>query len=279
MQDILLGAVDLYDWHHVKNWVRSAKASGFTGRIVLLCYRVADELIEQCTKEGVELYSVTSDRYNQPLQHGLNGHASDVHQLRFFHFWQFLSGVADARYCITTDVRDVIFQTNPSEWLESNLQDRKFTIPSENIKFQHESWNQANVLNSLGPNVYSLLSESLVANVGTIGGDAKYLANLFLTLHTMTIGLSLPSDQSCFNLLCNGLLKEQGLQAGDKEGWCAQLGVTDAVSKPDSERNLVEPKPVYRDGFVYNSENKLYSLVHQYDRIQELNNLINNRYN
>jgi len=36
---------------------------------------------------------------------------------------------------------------------------------------------------------------------------------------------------------------------------------------------------LYKDGFVYNSNNKLYALVHQYDRIQELNKSINNRYN
>ena len=279
-QDIIIGAADLYEWSHVKNWVRSIKQSGFEGNTILLCYRVSEDLIHNCSEEGVTLFHIDSDRFNQPIQHGIAGHASDVHQLRFFHFWQALStlGLDNYRYCIATDVRDVIFQTNPSEWLESNLVNHKYTIPSELIKYEDESWNNNNALTSLGPIVYTQLFDKPVANVGTIGGDASFLANLFLTLHTMTIGLSLPSDQSCFNLLSNGILQDQGLLVGDKAGWCAQLGVSCDESKQHLQEHLLDLKPVIKEGLVYNQDGQLYSLVHQYDRIPDLNNIINTRY-
>lgn len=278
-KDIVIGAADLYDWWQVKNWVKSIKHSGFDGTIVLLCYRVTNELLLHCEEEGVQLFDVTTDRFNKQIQHGLPGHSSDVHQLRFFHFWQILSSFPeDYRYCIATDVRDVIFQTNPSEWLKANLNNHKFTIPSENIAYENESWNVDNVLNSLGPLVYTKLASQPVANVGTIGGDAQYLANLFLTLHTMTIGLSLPSDQSCFNLLCSGLLKEQGLLVGTNAGWCAQLGVSNDDTKMHLQQHLLQPKPTIKDGLVYNDHGELFTLVHQYNRIPELNNFIHNKY-
>lgn len=279
MQDVLIGAADLYNWSQVKNWVKSIKQTGFDGKIVLLCYRVDEDLIQNCKDNDVSLFDVNTNRFGQPIQHGLPGHASDVHQLRFFHFWQALNTLGDDfRYCIATDVRDVVFQTNPSEWLSKNLGDRKFTIPSENILYENESWNVNNVLSSLGPIVYTKLHKQPVANVGTIGGDAKYLADLFLTLHTMTIGLSLPSDQSCFNLLCSGLLQDQGLSVGTNAGWCAQLGVSNDDRKQELQEHLLEPKPIIRDGLVYNAQGELFTLVHQYDRVPELNNSINNKY-
>jgi len=279
MQDIIIGAADLYSWSQVKNWVKSIRATSFTGKIVLLGYRVDEELVKNCAEHGVLVFGIDTDRFGAPIQHGLPGHASDVHQLRFFHFWQVLSSMEESfRYCIATDVRDVIFQTNPSDWLVENLQNHKFTIPSENITYANEAWNTNNVITSLGPLVYTKVANKPVANVGTIGGDADYLANLFLTLHTMTIGLSLPSDQSCFNLLCNGLIREQGLFTGPYSGWCAQLGVSNDDTKQHLQQHLIEPKPTIKDGLVYNSSNELFALFHQYDRVPELNNAINNRY-
>ena len=47
-----------------------------------------------------------------------------VHNLRFFHIWHLLSQFEKEgrKYdrLITTDVRDVMFQGNPSEWLDAN---------------------------------------------------------------------------------------------------------------------------------------------------------------
>ena len=43
-----------------------------------------------------------------------------VHVERFFHIYNVLKDNL-YRYVITTDVKDVIFQKNPSEWLENNL--------------------------------------------------------------------------------------------------------------------------------------------------------------
>jgi hypothetical protein len=48
---------------------------------------------------------------------------------------QFLAPqISRVRYVITTDVKDVVFQLNPSEWLDENMQGAQLVAASEAVK-------------------------------------------------------------------------------------------------------------------------------------------------
>ena len=94
-----------------------------------------------------------------------------IHNLRFFHIWQLLSQFEkDGRKydrVITTDVRDVIFQGNPTEWLDE-YQEKPIIAPSESVMYKDEGWNMKNFISGLGGVSWEYLGkELLVCNVGT----------------------------------------------------------------------------------------------------------------
>lgn len=282
-QDVIIGAVDLYQWNDIKNWVTSIDRSGFQGRKMLLVYRVSDELKVNALSMGVEVYEVSTDQFGHPIDHEKNGHRSEVHALRFYHIWQLLTelGIDNFNRVIATDVKDVIFQTNPSTWLDNNLGDYEMIAPSEGIMYNMEEWNENNMKNSFGPFAWELMThDMIVCNVGTIAGKASFFAQFAFLLWSLTKGHSLPSDQSGFNLIAQTLFKDKIKIVRSEEGWCATCAVALEPKYNWLQSHLLDPIPVVtEDGLVTTTNGTPFALVHQYDRVSSLNNLINNKYN
>jgi len=88
-------------------------------------------------------------------------------------------------------------------------------------------------------------------------------------------------DQAALNILIHThpFLNEV-LFANQEDKWCCQLGTTlDPKIKEKYTPFHLEPIPTYdNNGNVYNSKNELFYLVHQYDRVPELKNLILNKF-
>jgi hypothetical protein len=62
-------------------------------------------------------------------------------------------------------------------------------------------------------------------------------------------------------------------------GWACQCRVMLDPRWIDAYRpHLVSPEPKIKDGLVYTSKGQLFSLVHQYDRVPSLNEIISEKY-
>ena len=120
-KDLIIGGASNYTWDQLKYWINSIKMTGFDGDIALVGTNYTKETIDKLVKEGVilKLYgkldnsgNVTSDPNGAP------------HVQRFFQLWDFLTTTKEEYgYVVTTDTRDVVFQTNPrSEEHTSELQ-------------------------------------------------------------------------------------------------------------------------------------------------------------
>lgn len=283
MRDVIIGAVDLYQWSDIKNWVLSINKSGFKGRKILIAYRVSEDLIDNAKRLGVEVYQVSTDQYGNTINHGQNGHRSEVHALRFYHIWQLLTelGIENFNRVIATDVKDVVFQTDPSVWLDHSLTNGyEMVAPSEGILYSSEEWNTDNMMNSFGPFAWQYLAKDMeVCNVGTIAGNVEFFVHFAFLLWSLTKGHSLPSDQSGFNMLAQTLFKDKIKIVRSDEGWCASCAIT---LEPKYERlrdKLIDPIPVItEDGTVLTTLGVPFALVHQYDRVPVLNQLINHKY-
>lgn len=284
--DIFIGAADNIPACEILPWCASIRECGFTGDVYLICYRIDQSVREVCRKYNVQLYEVQHDQFMQPLQHQISNSPTVVHNTRFYHAWELLTRIDNHyRYAIMTDVRDVYFQKNPIEWLETHFfnclnQSEKIVISSEGLQYKNESWGLDNMQQGYGPIVTELdQQENRIYNVGVLAGNAELMKDLCLVIYSMSQGRYYPSDQNSANLLFHGILKDKVISTTHNDSFAAQLGTTNDESKSHLWEHLEEPRPVItQDGEVLNSKGEPFYIVHQYNRNQHLNLIIKNRY-
>ena len=277
--DLLFGASDLYTWDKIKPWAQSIRDTGFDGDVVLLVYRGdLDGFAKEASKLDIQLLHTDSDHMGKPIDHNAGGRNTQCHQTRFFHLWQFLANSFRYDRVITTDVRDVIFQRNPSGWLDDYMyKSCQIVAPSEGILYKDEPWNKDNMIQGFGPYVADYAKSHTVYNVGSIAGGADSIRDLSLLIFSMGQGRYIPNDQSSFGLLMNGRLFNV-VRASFKTAWCCQCGSTLEAERQFVWPHLLEPQPIIKDGLAYTNEEILFYLVHQWDRVPELKEAIEKRY-
>ena len=210
-----------------------------------------------------------------------------VHVLRFLAIYECLRiNWKDYNLVITTDVKDVYFQTDPFKWLDyhnigvKNM--HQIVAGSECLKYKDESWGNENLMQCYGPYVHNIFKENEIFNVGVLGGSAEYIKDLVFNIFTNATNRPIPIvDQAVFNVLIQTQpYKDVILQATQASGWACQAGTVADPTKMDTFRpNLLEEEPTFKDGIVYTSTGKPFSIVHQYDRVPEWKKFIMDKYN
>ena len=281
----IVGAVDNYDFSKIRNWLKSIVACGYTDEVILIAYRIDEATVASCKAvlPSLQIYQVDYDANGQPLAYEARGKNTQVHQYRFFHFYTILRQInKEYDYVIMTDVKDCIFQLNPFRFIHDKLTDvnKDLIAPSEFMEYKNELWGNNNLLEGYGPYIQNIFKDTEICNVGTIAGTGEIIKNMALILYLMGQYRSLPNDQCTYNILVHTLLRDRTLFTDDYMPFACELGTTNDPAKSHYISKLLHPQPQidYSTGLVYNSEGKLYFLVHQWDRIPELNSIINQRY-
>ena len=274
--DIVIGFITGYKYDHkVKNWVESLIDSGFTGTKMMITYNIDKDVVDKLESKGFTVI---------PLQ--VNGQFNIVN-VRFLHIWQFLKNIANKpRYIIQTDVADVVFQCNPSDWLEQNIGDKKLCASAEGLKYKDESWGIHNMFKSFGPLAADYMQNTPIYNAGVTAGTYEEYIDLCYNVSLLCNGAPQfvegggGPDQAALNLLLSlKPYKDITLYTNHDDGWACQCGTTVDPNKIDKFRpNLLSPEPVWKDGKVFTSTGKEYSIVHQYNRVPEWNQFYLNKY-
>lgn len=280
MKDLIIGCSNNYNWNTIKFWVNSIKKSGFDGRIVLVLLNCDSSTVKKVVDSGVNVIAFQQDEdknlvYNPP-------HKVPVHVDRFLHMYEFLSIEKDFRYVITTDVRDVVFQKNPSEWLEQNLGNKNCVFSSESIAYENEPWGNRNLLETFGPYIHERFKKNEIFNVGVLAGKCDAIKSLMINIFTAAINRPIPiCDQSTFNFMVSQEpYISTNLYTKSEDGWACQLGTTADPSKINDFRPfLLEPSPKLVGDKVVTSEGKEFVIVHQYDRVPEWKKIIEEKFN
>ena len=189
---------------------------------------------------------------------------------RFYIIYKYLLQSSPYDYVLVTDVRDIVFQSDPVEWLRENLGDKMLVAGGESIRYCDEPWNQKNMIETYGPNIYDLFKECEVYNVGTLGGTGKAIKDLALNIYTASINRQIPIvDQSTFNVLIQSApYKDIVKFARLSDGWACQAGATADPDKIDQFRaHLIDREPVFDKGVVKTADGRVFPIVHQYDRV------------
>ena len=277
MKDLIVGCATNYDWSKLKYWVNSINASGFEGDKVLILMNCDKDTVQKVTDAGFSIIA-----FNQDGQGNLTYQSQlMVHVERFIHIYKLLKDNL-YRFVITTDVKDVIFQQNPSVWLENNLhEDEDLVFSSESMRYKDEPWGRENLTQCYGQGIYEDFKNNVIFNVGVLAGRGYAMRDLVLQLFLNCINRPIPIvDQAVFNVMISRHpYLDSSSYTVSEDGWACQLGTTADPSKIDSFRPyLLEPSPKLEGDKVLTSEGKEFTIVHQYDRVPEWKKVIEAKY-
>lgn len=284
--DVVVGCMTNYDFDAIRPWVNSLERSGFEGKKVMIVYNVAAAVVEELTKRGFII--VAFNESPDKTRYYYRDNFSIVVE-RFFHQWYFLRAMKeDARYLISTDVKDVIFQTNPSEALEDILEvrpDMKINAASESIRYKDEAWGRDNMQQSYGKFIYEAVSDNIIVNAGTLSGEFSTMLDFFLNVYMASVGAGTHNpDQAAVNILLRqSPYKEVTYISTPDTAWACQAGTTHDPRKIHEYMpkltNKRDADSYLKDGMIYNSLNRPFCIVHQYDRVPEWNKALLEKYN
>ena len=210
MKDLIVTTISKnYNWIDIKNWIISLKNTSYNGDVLVLAYNFPDEheYIDKLNQLSVQVLT-PKNTYRAEYDNDFVWHSGQatpsnanklIHNVRLFHLWQYFTETqADLDYnrVIFTDGRDVIFQANPSEWL-NEFMTKDILVPSEGVLFKDEPWGANNALSNYGPYVYEyILKDSYTCNVGTFACSAKLCKDLCLTLYLMSNNIGVADQTS-----------------------------------------------------------------------------------
>ena len=268
-KSLIIGAFTNYNYNQLKPWVESIDECGFTGDKAMVVGNASQETIGELIKRDFIIIKM----------HDIK---APVHVARFLSIYDFLKNTwQNYNHVVTTDVKDVYFQTNPIKWLELNLKGKKLVAGSEGMRYKDEPWGNENLMQAYGPYVHEQFKDNEIYNVGTIGGVSEYVKDMVFNILFNAINRPIPiCDQAVYNVLIQTQpFKGVTYFAKQLDGWACQAGTTVDPSKIAQFRpHLLESEPKFENGIVKTSLGKTFAIVHQYDRVPEWKEFIKQKY-
>lgn len=270
-----------YTIEDVKPWVVSLKSSGFDGKVFVIMYAPTQELADYF-KENDFFVMVANEE-------GITHIATQ----RFIDYTQVLKSefCNDVDYVLHSDIRDVIFQKNPVEWLSSNADLQKGIFASaEGVKYKHEDWNGDGVQFHFGENIYRELADEETLCSGVFIGKKEAFIDLCEAMYQAAFFTKDPAgfiDQHFYNLLIRKSFSMITQVVPADSPFVANLGTLAALPFNNPEwstgprtpynsyerfrkgtyiENMLVETPQMIDGKVCTPEGEPYAIVHQYDR-------------
>ena len=276
MKDLIIGAVTKYKYKDIKNWVNSINRSGFEGDVVVIASDIDQDVVNELKSNNVRVVMFDSQ--------------DNIVIERFSYYWDILSKIpreARYRFVIATDVSDVVFQQNPSKWLENNLTSKLIVASSESIRYNDELWGKNNMMSSFGTRIFEEMKDKVINNAGVMAGHFDVMKDLFLNIYLSCGGSPRyvegggGPDQAAYNILLSlAHYRNITLFANSEDLWAAQLGTTKDPNKIGYySQFLTEPSPIIDyTGNVCNSQGHPFFIVHQYNRVPEWKQIIDKKY-
>lgn len=251
MVDLVMGAAVGYDANQIRPFLASLRRKGYLGRIVLWAN---GEALLEARKWDVEVQPVPPVR-------------TLPHAERFLWMRDFLKKTA-CQSVFLTDTRDVFFQKNPA-----------LTLPGNYLHVFQEAapmtlgscpYNSEWIRIGYGQKTLELLKDLPILCVGSISGSRtgvlEHLDDLADELAVLQPKTRKPQDQSCHNVI---------LRRGDPDGvnfWDNEQSEVYTVGYLPRESVAVV------DGTVRNKAGEIPTVVHQWDRHQNLSALVKELY-
>ena len=267
-KNLIIGVCSNFKYDDVKPWVKSSKDCGFEGDVVLVTIDMLEEDNKKIEDEGVIV--IRARKQGNMM----------IHMERFFHIHKYINeNMGKYDWVISTDVRDVIFQKNPSEWLE--LQTYGIISSGEAIKIKDEEWNRNNIIKNFGEYFYEDIKEAEVQCVGVLAGHAYQMKELSFYIYQMSLNRpDWVADQAAYNMIIwKGPWRQKTLHTELSHAWAINGHVTNyEKTMKQFEPFLLEGRPYVEGEEIVNEQGVPFYIVHQYDRVYEWKKIVEDRY-
>ena len=263
MKYTIVGCITKYSVDDIKPYVESIERSGFKGDKLMLVYDVSQEVIQYLDKKGWLIAQ------SELQEHIILQRFRDMYAL----LYQYETDVI-----IWTDVKDVVFQKDPRNWLDKNMKGEILAL-SESVVMKDEPWACVNSGTTFPMEWEFGMKDQISYCAGTIVGKKEAIRDLFIDIYRWSKTTANPeqlSDQAAYNVLIHLNQYKNIVQfVNQEEGLATQLGV---VFMRGDNQKITEPKPIYKEGKFYNQKGEEFYIVHQYDRNEIIKKEIKNIY-
>lgn len=256
--------------HKIKVWANSFKKHVNGGEVILIGADMNAEDRNVLNLNGIKFHAIESDP-------GLT-----INDSRLIHTANWIENSPYDLFMVT-DVFDVCFQADPFEMLELDKYD--FFAASEGVLHDEEPWNM-DVMNKAFPEYVNFIRQYEVVCSGVMGGKKDSLVKT-LRMQQHLVDSSLNGcdirDQAAFNILIYKNLIDNCKIFKPNEGWavhCALSGPTFqhiewGLGKAIDKRYGL---PKLQGNVLVDSNNAVYKIAHQYNRLPEWNEKIIEQY-
>lgn len=256
-EDLTIAVIRGLDWVSLRPYAVSL-ARVFKGTKLVL----AEDTSEEARTHLAQLGFTVVDR--APTPKGLDSWAYGVH--RFPPAIEYLKqNPGRFRYVLWTDIRDLIFQSDPFVWLEHNLAPNRLVVAGLGHAIKDCAYNDPWV-RACSPREYSLVRQQEAVACGTFGGDADTTLRLLEEIYAgcTAANNAWATDQGMLNVLVrrpefNAHISHTG-ETLTAQWWPARND--DPMIYPHYFRPVFDKT----DGLVKGPGGVPYSIVHLYDR-------------
>ena len=168
MNYTIVSCITKYGINDIKPFVESINKSGYNGEKIMIVYETTNEVIEYLTNNQWTVLQ------SELQEHIILQRFRDIYYLLHQH---------ETDIVICLDVKDVIFQTNPIEWIESNMK-KDILALSESIIIGDDDWAQLNSGTSF-PLEWQWVQYKESYCAGTIIGKKDAIRDLFIDIKTL----------------------------------------------------------------------------------------------
>lgn len=273
MKDLIITAATNYDWPPLNSFAISAAKCGFDGTKLMLSQNLTQYTLNRLQELGFTLgnHRVVSgnffvDRYAAAIDY------LREHQGKF-------------RYVIWADCRDLVFQSNPSAWLEAHLSPSKVLGCSMGLCIKDDATESSWVRTLVGPEIHEWLKEEDALCSGTIAGEADTVLDVLSQVYKLgieskkknpewTLGVDEAALNYVLRILPAGTMRVPRMAEGFTASCTSYLRECFATSPWQDSKPWIDAA-----GLVYpGGKTTSFCIAHQYDRNPNWYHLVHKRY-
>ncbi|WP_430391881.1 hypothetical protein [Dyella sp. 20L07] len=281
--NLILGMASGYAAELLRPFVQSLAMTGFDGRLVLFVYASQCESIRALATahapsldldlvkiDGIRRYAKFWRSCFKRLLAMVPAEASPAikraalrfqgmpHVTRHFHYDEYLRKHPNFSNVMLTDVRDVVFQTDPFATFDGGL---CVGMETSALTLVSEPYNREWILGAYGEDMLQRIGEQQISCAGVVLGDAKamreYIDKMLVEIMRLPFRITKNRnyDQAHHNklLYCNELSDARLCQPlNSRIATVGCLPATDLALSPD--------------GMLLNDDRQIVPIIHQYDR-------------